>query len=112
MKTKNKSFLKYAIHLKKAGVENWYFCLAIYDPEVAFIDVYKEDKEGNSTLTQQEVLRIETNVIEICGIISGKCIKHLFRKHFFTDIVHISMELGFSSKFQIVAHGNICLITD
>lgn len=60
MKTKNKSFLKYAIHLKKAGVENWYFCLAIYDPEVAFIDVYKEDKEGNSTLTQQEVLRIET----------------------------------------------------
>ena len=48
MKTKNKSFLKYAIHLKKAGVENWYFCLAIYDPEVAFIDVYKEDKSNKA----------------------------------------------------------------
>lgn len=58
--TKNVSFMKFAWDLKNAGVKNWFFSLKLYDPTLIYVDPYKEDEDGNSLLTPDEVLRIQT----------------------------------------------------
>lgn len=58
-KTPNKSFLKLAIDLKKAGIENWYFMLEIKDISLVGIDPHEKDKSTNKcTLSQNQIQHI------------------------------------------------------
>lgn len=58
MGTSNKSFLQLAMDLQKLGIKNYYFFLEIKDPSIVNIDPYAVDKNGNSTLSQDQVSRI------------------------------------------------------
>lgn len=53
--TKNKSFLEYAGLLKKMGVKNHAFCLALHNPKLQGIDPY----DPNLTDVQQSMIAIE-----------------------------------------------------
>ena len=58
--TSNKSFLQVAKDLKALGIKNWYFMLEIVDYSLTAIDPYAADKDGHSTLSQDQVTRIMT----------------------------------------------------
>jgi hypothetical protein len=58
--TANKSFLQVAMDLKTLGIKNYYFMLEIYDYSLVNVNPYAVDKEGHTTLTQDQVSRIMT----------------------------------------------------
>ena len=58
--TSNKSFLQVAKDLKSLGVKNWYFMLEIVDYSLTNVDPFAEDKNGHSTLSQDQVTRVMT----------------------------------------------------
>ena len=58
--THNKSFLRVAYVLKSLGIKHWYFMLEIKDFSVTAIDPYAVDKNGHSTLSQDQVSRVLT----------------------------------------------------
>lgn len=58
MGTGNMSFLQLALDLKTLNVENWFFMLEIKDYSLINVDPHKTDKNGNCTLTQDEIDRI------------------------------------------------------
>lgn len=58
-KCPNKSFLKLAVDLKKAGVKEWYFALEIKDVSLAKVDPHAIDKKTkHTTLTKNEIQRV------------------------------------------------------
>jgi hypothetical protein len=61
--TGNKSFLKVARELKMVGIKNYYFMLEIIDVSLINIDPYQVDKDGHTTLTKDQISRIE---VECC----------------------------------------------
>ena len=58
LQTPNKSFLKVAKELQSLGISNWYFMLETYDYSLVGIDPHACDKDGNTTLTKDEVSRV------------------------------------------------------
>lgn len=58
--TSNKSFLQVAKDLKALGIKNWYFMLEIVDYSLTAVDPYAADKDGHSTLSQDQVTRVMT----------------------------------------------------
>lgn len=59
MKPPNKSFMKLAIDLSKAGVKNWYFALEINDLELCKINPHAVDpKTKHTTLTMNQIERV------------------------------------------------------
>lgn len=58
--TGNRSFLQLAKDLKTLGRKNYYFMLEIYDWSLISVDPYAVDKNGNPTLTKNQVSRIMT----------------------------------------------------
>ena len=56
--TANTSFITVAKQLKSLGVKNFYFMLEINDISLIGIDPFAVDKDGNPTLTQDQVQRI------------------------------------------------------
>ena len=56
--TKNKSFIQVAKDLRSLGVQNWYFMLEIKDPTLINVDPYAEDGNGHTTLTKDQISRI------------------------------------------------------
>ena len=56
--TGNKSFLQVAKDLKTLGIKNYYFMLEIYDWSLINVDPFAVDKNGNTTLTKDQVTRI------------------------------------------------------
>lgn len=58
--TTNKSFLQVAKDLKTVGIKNWYFMLEIKDYSLCTVDPYAVDKDGNTTLTMDQITRIIT----------------------------------------------------
>jgi hypothetical protein len=59
LKTKNISFLKYAAKLKKKGIKNHSFCLALHDPRLEHVDPRDEE---NLTLDQMIWITREVTV--------------------------------------------------
>ena len=58
-KCPNKSFLRLAVDLKKAGVKNWYFMLKINDVSLAKVDPHAIDKKTkHTTLNRTEIQRV------------------------------------------------------
>lgn len=58
--TNNKSFLQVASDLKTVGIKHWYFMLEIFDYSLITVDPYAVDKNGNTTLSQDQIARIIT----------------------------------------------------
>lgn len=58
--TSNKSFLQLAMDLKTIGIKNYYFMLEICDFSLVNVDPFACDKEGHTTLSQDQVSRIMT----------------------------------------------------
>lgn len=58
LKTSNKSFLQVAKDLQTLGIKNWYFMLEIYDYSLIEVDPFAVDKNGNTTLTKDQISRI------------------------------------------------------
>jgi hypothetical protein len=56
--TGNKSFLQLAKDLKTLGIKNYYFMLEIYDWSLVDINPYAADKNGNTTLSKDQISRI------------------------------------------------------
>ena len=56
--TSNKSFLQVAKDLKTLGIKNYYFMLEIYDYSLIDVDPFACDKNGNTTLTKDQISRI------------------------------------------------------
>ena len=57
--TPNKSFIRLAIDLKKAGVKNWYFMLEIKDVSLRNVKPHAIDtKTKHTTLSKNEIERI------------------------------------------------------
>lgn len=56
--TPNKSFLQVAKDLKTLGIRNFYFMLEIYDYSLINVDPHACDKDGNCTLSKDQVSRI------------------------------------------------------
>lgn len=56
--TGNKSFLQLAKDLKTLGVKNWYFPLEINDVSLTKVNPYAVDKEGRTTLSRDQIMRI------------------------------------------------------
>ena len=56
--TMNRSFLQLAQDLKTLGIKNCYFMLEIKDPTLVNINPYAVDKDGHTTLTQDEIARV------------------------------------------------------
>lgn len=57
--TSNLSFLQFAKDLKILNIENWYFCLEIFDFSIAGIDPHKKDpRTGKCSLTEEQIHRI------------------------------------------------------
>lgn len=77
--TSNYSFLQVAKDLKTAGVKEWYFMLEIRDPTLVAVDPYKEDEDGHTKCTKDEIDRITLECInnpwyylrEICRIVAA-----------------------------------------
>lgn len=77
--TPNKSFLQVAKDLKTVGVSNWYFMLEIKDPTLIRVDPYKEDEDGHTKCTKDEIDRITLECInnpwyylrEICRVVAA-----------------------------------------
>lgn len=74
--TSNKSFLQLAKDLKTLGIKNWYFPLEINDVSLIKINPYAQDKDGHTTLSKDQIMRIMTELYtnpwyylrEICRI--------------------------------------------
>lgn len=58
--THNVSFIQLAMDLKTLGVKNYYFMLEICDYSLVSVDPFAVDKDGHSTLSQDQVARIMT----------------------------------------------------
>ena len=56
--TSNKSFLQVAKDLKTLGIKNYYFMLEIYDYSLIDVDPFACDKNGNTTLTKDQISSI------------------------------------------------------
>lgn len=56
--TGNKSFLQVAKDLKTLGVSNYYFMLEIYDISLIGVNPFAVDKNGNTTLSKDQITRI------------------------------------------------------
>ena len=56
--TSNKSFLQVAKDLKTLGIKNYYFMLVIYDYSLIDVNPFACDKNGNTTLTRDQISRI------------------------------------------------------
>ena len=91
--TPNKSFLQLAKDLKKLGIKNWYFMLEIYDPSVLTVDPYAVDKNGNTTLTKDQIARIV-----------NECARNPW--YFLREISRIPDQGGVATKY-IANRGNI-----
>lgn len=58
LQTPNKSFIRLARDLKMLGIKNWYFMLEIRDTSIANINPHQTDKNGECTLSKDQVARI------------------------------------------------------
>lgn len=56
--TQNRSFLQVAADLKKLGIKNYFFLLELNDPELIKINPHAVDKNGHTTLTDNEIARV------------------------------------------------------
>ena len=56
--TANKSFLQVAKDLKTLGIKNYYFMLEIYDWSLINVNPFAVDKDGNTTLSKDQISRI------------------------------------------------------
>lgn len=56
--TSNKSFLRVALDLKTLGIRNYYFMLEIYDLSLVGVNPHACDKNGNTTLSKDQISRI------------------------------------------------------
>lgn len=56
--TKNKSFLQVAKDLQTLGIKNCYFMLEIKDYSLISVDPFACDKDGNTTLSKDQISRI------------------------------------------------------
>ena len=56
--TGNKSFLQVAKDLKTLGIKNYYFMLEIYDWSLINVNPFAVDKNGNTTLSKDQISRI------------------------------------------------------
>ena len=63
MGTSNKSFLQLAKDLQILGVKNCYFMLEICDWSLVNVDPFAVDKDGHTTLSQDQVTRIMTECV-------------------------------------------------
>ena len=69
MKTKNKSFLKYAIHLRKQELKIGIFVLLSMIQKLLLLMYTKKTKKEIQRLPNKKYCGLKPNVIEICGII-------------------------------------------
>lgn len=56
--TGNKTFSQVAKDLKTLGIKNFYFMLELYDWSLINVDPFAVDKDGNTTLTKDQISRI------------------------------------------------------
>ena len=56
--TGNKTFLQVAKDLKTLGIEKFYFMLEICDYSLINVDPFACDKDGNTTLSRDQISRI------------------------------------------------------
>ena len=91
--TKNKTFLTVARDLKILGIKNWYFMLEICDISLINIDPYAVDKEGNCTLSNDQISRINL-----------ECARNPW--YFLREVIHIPDAGGVGVNY-LANRGNI-----
>lgn len=87
--TKNISFLQYAALLRKMGIKNWYFCLALHDESLRDVDPH------DPAITPDQALRV-----------ANECVRNVW--YYLREVVRVPESGGDAVRFN--AHrGNMAM---